>query len=114
MILALDLYFRHNPSHISKTHPEVLKLSQVLNTLPIHEDKPNAEVFRNPNGVYMKLCNYLRFDPGYEGVGLTAGGKLEKEIWSEFSERKIELAEVANRIRRRAREESKPGSGLES
>ena len=76
LILSLDLYIRHNPLHIGKTHPEVIKLSETLNKLSSHIDKPEVKTFRNPNGVYMKLCNFLRFQPGYHGVGLQRGGKL--------------------------------------
>ena len=36
LILALDLYFRHRPDTISKKHPEVAALSELLNKLPIH------------------------------------------------------------------------------
>lgn len=85
LILALDLYFRENPNHTSDTNPEVIKLSDTLNRLPVHPISKHEEKFRNPNGVYMKLCNYLRFDPNYSGVGLKRGGKLEEEIWNEFS-----------------------------
>lgn len=85
LILALDLYFRHNPSTIGKNHPEVEQLSNLLNQLPIHGTEVRAEQFRNSNGVYMKMCNFLRFDPEYSGVGLARGGRLEEEIWNEFS-----------------------------
>jgi len=96
--LALDLYFRHNPSHISSTHPEVIKLSQTLNSLPIHQNRPDAVRFRNLNGVYMKLCNFLRYDPNYHGVGLQRGGRLEQEIWNEFAHNAVYLRQVAHRI----------------
>jgi hypothetical protein len=67
LILALDLYFRFPPSGISQDHPEVVRLSEILNALPIHAGRDGAATFRNPNGVYMKLCNFLRFDPNYAG-----------------------------------------------
>ena len=59
LILALDLYFRHNPAHISKSHPEVLALSKTLGALPIHPERADPRKWRNINGVYMKLCNFL-------------------------------------------------------
>jgi 5-methylcytosine-specific restriction protein A len=99
LILALDFYFRHRPSSISKSHPELIALSQLLNSLPIHADRPDAAHFRNPNGVYMKLCNFLRFDPSYEGTGLARGGALEKEIWDLFANNRELLAETAAAIR---------------
>jgi 5-methylcytosine-specific restriction enzyme A len=98
LILALDLYFRHNPAHISSSHPEVVRLSEILNRLPLHEKKPDAEHFRNPNGVYMKLCNFLRFDPTYKGKGLERGGKFEQQIWDEFAGDNAHLRKVAQGI----------------
>lgn len=57
LILALDLYFKEPHARGSKTHPEVIKLSEILNALPIHEGMAPGETFRNANGVGMKLSN---------------------------------------------------------
>jgi hypothetical protein len=43
--------------------------------------------FRNPNGVYMKLMNFRRFDPVYRAQGksgLVRGNKLEEIVWRDF------------------------------
>jgi 5-methylcytosine-specific restriction protein A len=100
LILALDLYFRHRPDTISKKHPEVVALSELLNQLPIHPDRPDAAKFRNVNGTYMKLCNFLALDPAYQGKGLAAGGRLERDIWAEFASDRVRLAGVAEAIRK--------------
>src|SRR5919201_6268554 len=100
LILALDLYFRHRPDTISKKHPEVVALSELLNALPIHPDRPDVARFRNVNGTYMKLCNFLALDPDYKGKGLEAGGKLERAVWEEFAPDRGRLARVADAIRR--------------
>ena len=100
LMLALDLYFRHPPSTVSQEHPEVIALSDLLNALPIHSNRPDAEHFRNPNGVYMKLCNFLRFDPNYQGSGLTRGNRLEKEIWDQYASQRDLLAALAMAIRK--------------
>ncbi len=99
LILALDLYLRYNPNNISENHSEVVALSNLLRRLPLHKARPDPERFRNPTGVYFKLCNFLRFDPSYEGKGLTHGGKLEAEIWDEFYDSRKELHELADSIR---------------
>lgn len=99
LILALDLYFRVNPLHTSEANPEIQELSALLNALPIHADRPDQAVFRNPNGVYMKLCNYLRLDPSYSGSGLSRGGKAEEAIWAEFAGNKTRLRATADAIR---------------
>jgi 5-methylcytosine-specific restriction protein A len=98
LILALELYFRVNPLHTSEQNPEIKALSAALNELPVHAVRPDGEHFRNPNGVYMKLCNFLRFDPGYEGSGLTRGNRLEEEVWNEFADDPELLAATAAAI----------------
>jgi 5-methylcytosine-specific restriction protein A len=98
-MLALELYFRVNPLHTSEKNPEIQKLSRLLNELPVHAKRPDKEVFRNPNGVYMKLCNFLRFDPGYTGKGLERGGKHEQSIWDEFAANQPRLRHTASLIR---------------
>jgi hypothetical protein len=65
LILALDLCFEHNPNTISARRFAVSELSDVCNRLPIHGDVSGFAKFRNPNGVYMKLCNFLRLDPAF-------------------------------------------------
>lgn len=98
LILALDLYFRHPPGSISQDHPEVVKLSEVLNQLPIHQNRPDEDRFRNSNSVYMKLCHFLRFDSTYAGKGVTSGGKAEEEIWTQFSTDRERLRRLAAQI----------------
>jgi 5-methylcytosine-specific restriction protein A len=56
--------------------------------------------FRNPNGVYMKLCNFLTRDPDYHGKGLERGGHLEQEVWDEFVDNRELLGSVATAIRK--------------
>jgi 5-methylcytosine-specific restriction protein A len=46
----------------------------------------------------MKLCNFLRFDPDYPGVGLKGGGKLESVVWGEFAHDRERLHRVAGLI----------------
>jgi 5-methylcytosine-specific restriction enzyme A len=103
LILALELYKRVNPIHTSEKHPEIIALSELLNSLPLLPSAQRGEKFRNPNGVYMKLCNFLRFDPGYAGTGLQRGGKLEKEIWEEFANDHERLTAAALGIKDGAR-----------
>jgi 5-methylcytosine-specific restriction protein A len=99
LILALDLYFRHKPSTINQTSSEVVQLSTLLNALPVHPERPDRVRFRNPNGVYMKLCNFLALDPSYHGKGLERGGRLEQAIWREFSGDRDRLVLVARAIK---------------
>ncbi|PLY16767.1 MAG: HNH endonuclease [Sedimenticola sp.] len=110
IILALELYFRVNPRHTSDSHPEIIALSELLNQLPIHALKDTEENFRNPNGVYMKLCNFLSFDPEYGGVGLKSGSKLDRELWDELFTDRARLIQLAQSIRENHSAISRPGS----
>jgi len=99
IILALDLYFRVDYNRVAKDDPAILALSDLLNRLPIHSDRPNTAKFRNPNGVYMKLGNLRRFDPTYNGVGLKSGNKLEEDVWRDFGDDRAKLKLVADALR---------------
>lgn len=97
VILALDLYMRFGA--IGKTHPEVIQLSEILNGLPIHTDTRFRSDFRNPNGVGMKLSNFLALDPAYTGAGLKAVSRLDEIVWEEFHNDPERLARLAAAIR---------------
>ena len=113
LILALDLYFSKPEARGSKTHPDVINLSNMLNQLPIHGARKTCESFRNPNGVGMKLSNFLRYDPEYKGKGLSAGSKLEEGIWNEFSGKREKLTTIARAIRENYKEIGYEGSSRE-
>jgi 5-methylcytosine-specific restriction protein A len=49
LILAVDLYLDYGL--IDDTDQRVIELSRTLNALQIHGSRPDAERFRNPNGV---------------------------------------------------------------
>jgi len=100
LILALDLYFNLKPGQIHAKNPEIIKLSDILNRLPIHIEKPDAVRFRNPNGVGLKLSNFLAVDPNYAGKGMAAYAKLDKEVFDEFKDNKELLTKLATQIRK--------------
>lgn len=102
LILALDLYLRHRESLPSKYHQEVQELSVFLGKMGRALGITTAESFRNPNGVYMKLGNFRRWDPDYikDGkTGLAKGNKDEEIVWSEFASATDKLAAVVAAIR---------------
>lgn len=110
LILALDLYLQINPVHTSASNPKIVELSELLNKLPIHARETSDKRFRNPQGVYMKMCNFLRLDPSYKGVGLTSGSKLDELIWKEFSEQHDLLRQTAKTIKENYGKISRPKS----
>lgn len=99
IILALDLYFRSERGSIDKRNPNIISLSQELNLLPLFNHKPDAERFRNANGVSMKLSNFLAIDPGYQGEGLSSYSNLDESIFHEFANDRERLRSIATRIR---------------
>lgn len=99
MILALDLYFRIRNQSISKTHPEVVELSNIMRRLDIHSEELREDSFRNPNSISTRLSNYKSVDPHYDGTGLINGGKMVQKIWDEYCDREIELHLIAETIK---------------
>lgn len=99
IILALDLYFQEDRGSIDARNPKVINLSNILNKLPIHTTIPDSIKFRNPNGVSLKLSNFLAIDPSYSGVGMPAHSKLDKEVFLEFVDNKQELYRIATTIK---------------
>lgn len=100
IILALDLYFAANRGSIDKKNPRVIELSAKLNSLPIFPQRPDEEKFRNPNGVAIKLANFLALDENYHGKGMTGGSKLDEQLFAEYKGRKELLHAVALEINR--------------
>src|SRR5687767_6389498 len=100
IILALDLYFLKDRGSIDRSNPKVIELSEILNRLPLFPNRPDVEKFRNPNGVALKLANFLSFDPNYEGKGMESGSKLDAEVFSEFFRDKSRLHNIANEIKK--------------
>ncbi len=101
LILALDLYLRNPQSPPSKTSKEVAELSETLHLLGQRFGRLVAGKYRNPNGVYMKMMNFRRFDPRATAsgrIGLTRGNRDEEVVWNEFANDLAHLKAVANTI----------------
>ena len=96
LLLALDLYLREG--QCGRGHPEVIELSKLLNTLPVHSPATRRSDFRNPNGVARKLANFVNFDPSYAGKP-TRGSQLDGVVYAEWADKPNELHDVANAIR---------------
>jgi 5-methylcytosine-specific restriction enzyme A len=112
-ILALDLYFSSEGRLLEPSDKKVIELSHLLNSLPIHSDELRTENFRNPDGVSMKLGNFRRLDPNFEGVGLPHGAKGEITIWKKYLNNKTDLKRIANAIKDNINVVSSPSKGEE-
>jgi 5-methylcytosine-specific restriction protein A len=101
LILSLDLYVRFKGNPPGKGSAEIIGLSETLNQLSARAAQGRAD-FRNPNGVYMKLMNFRRFDPTYQSQGksgLMRGNKLEEAVWADFAVDPDRLAKTAAAIK---------------
>ena len=99
LIVTLDFYLQHNPSIPDRTSSHISELSVFLNRLQMKLGRETGDKFRNINGVYMKLMNFRRFDPSYEGKGLERGGKDEEVVWNLYSSNPKQLRELAESIK---------------
>lgn len=99
IILALDLYFKLESGKIHAGNPLVIELSRVINQLPIYDVKPDELKFRNPNGVSLKLSNFLAIDESHAGKGMSSYSRLDAEIFNEFKEDRKRLSEIADAIK---------------
>ena len=91
----MDLYVRRGMP--SADNPEVVQLSELLNAIRGQGDVSDAERYRNPNGVHMKLGNFRTQER--PGQGLQHGNQLEPIVWERFSDRRDLLAAEVNRIK---------------
>ncbi|WP_210213859.1 MULTISPECIES: HNH endonuclease [unclassified Mesorhizobium] len=102
LILALDFYMENPASPPGKTSSKIAKLSEDLNKLATILGVSGDGQFRNPNGVYMKVMNFRRFDPAFAAAGksgLSHGGREEELVWLEFAQAPGLLRAVATAIR---------------
>lgn len=107
-ILAFDLYIRRGL--LGSQDPEVIELSQLLCSLPIHPEETRTATFRNPNGVARKLSDIHTHRPDYDGRR-TSGSKLDEEVWQRFGECSEEAAALAGIIRASASTMVLPAEG---
>lgn len=80
-IIALNLYCKIPFNKVSSTHPEILRVANIIN--------------RTPNSVKMKIGNFGSFDSELKNrgiVGLGNTSKLDETIWNEFNENWEKLA----------------------
>ena len=95
LILALDLYFAIDYGQMHGTHPQVKALSNLLSLM-----NKDSGFSRSPGSVSLKLANFKRIDPDFDGKGMTGGAQLEERIWEEYSQDKIKLQKNANDIKK--------------
>ena len=96
----MDLYVRAGRRQLSANHADVIRLSELLNALPLHGQSKRDVNFRNPDGIEMILGNFLGVDPEQRQVGLGRNNRLQKQVWDDFIDRLPALRQTAEAIER--------------
>jgi 5-methylcytosine-specific restriction protein A len=95
LILALDLYTLKGPRVSNAAADE---LSTILRSIPIDVHLTSNPKFRNRGAVLMKMGNFVALDPSQDGRGLPRHGKLDEEVWAEYSGDPARLRSTAEAI----------------
>ena len=98
-IVALSLYCRIPFSKSRASHPEVVRIAQLLG--------------RSPSSVHLKVGNFGSFDPELKKrgiVGLANVGELDREVWEEFNGDWERLAQESAELVALAEEAPQPSS----
>ena len=106
LILALDVYFSYSFNSLNPKHLKIQELSQLLSKLATFDTVGRTTTFRNPQGVYMKLGHFLGIDPTDPRRGLPGHGKLDKVIFTEYAERRQDLTELAEVVKKAIADEN--------
>ena len=102
LVLALALYMSSPASPPDKGNAKVVELSTLLNKMHRVVGTAHSSTLRNANGVYLKMMNLRALDPEFTAkgkVGMTSGGKLEREIWNEYANDLEKLEKDSREIR---------------
>lgn len=112
LVLAAEFYRRHAPRIPGKTSTALVDLSKEILAAAASQGLVGVETFRNPNGVYMKLMEFRKYDPTYLGAGLGHGKRrdIEAEVWDLPFDR---LAIAASQIRAQIAKFIADGGSLE-
>ena len=95
VILALDLFFSSHKKVFPVDSPEVIKLSKLLNELPIIPREDKTDDFRNTSGIHFQLS---QFDSYLKGRVLKVG-KIFVQVYEEYIHDLSELHKIASAIR---------------
>ncbi|QSR16520.1 hypothetical protein [Novosphingobium sp. KA1] len=66
VILALELYVKHNGRDPGVRHPDVIEVSALLRQMAT---EAGLQTYRNPSGVIMKMMNFRSLDPVFTSKG---------------------------------------------
>ena len=105
-ILVLDLYLTNPESPPRKESKKVLELCKILKRRWYLKNRSNPpKKFRNINGVYMFMCNYMGLHPEIKAKGLRPPSYVGQKVWNEFYDNQEKLRKEANQIKNKINEE---------
>lgn len=82
-LAALGLYLERGM--LSKTHVEVVALSDELRQRQLSIGNQIRESYRNPAGIALKLANFAHLDPVYPGRGMSQVSEGDRNAWAKYS-----------------------------
>lgn len=102
LVLACDLLARSGWHELSDTDPQVIELSTLLRSLPIHPADRRGPTFRSPGSVRRKMADIATRHPDTNRRP-TNGGKLDEEVLAAFLKNPEEMHLAAEALRTGAR-----------
>ena len=82
--LLLSFYQKMQSGDMHKSYSLVIQASEAIRNLSINKEySQNDPKFRNPNGIALKLANFLFLDPNYSGKGMKGCSTLDKKLFKE-------------------------------
>ena len=82
--LLLGYYVKMKSGEMHKGHPLVIEASKEIRDLSSNREYSNNDPkFRNPNGIALKLANFLFLDQNYSGKGMKGCSELDRLIFEQ-------------------------------
>lgn len=82
--LLLSFYKILQSGDMHKNHPTVIQASNEIRGLLINRENSTDPKFRNPNGIALKMANFLFLDPNYSGKGMKGCSVLDKKVFNDY------------------------------
>ncbi|MFJ3096015.1 HNH endonuclease [Streptomyces hydrogenans] len=98
LLLACALVAENDWHELRQGDPQVLELSDLLRSLPLHGDAAADQRFRSPNSVSRKTTDIATAHPHHAGP-MTKGGRATREIVADFLEHPSEMLAAARALR---------------
>jgi 5-methylcytosine-specific restriction enzyme A len=99
LLLACALVVENGWHELRQADPEVLELSDLLRTLPLHSTAVKSDPrFRSPNSVSRKTADIATAHPDYTGTA-TRGGQPTRDVVADFLQHPAEMMTAVHAIR---------------